>query len=96
MNGASLQTIALPAVFDLDALDAVRERLVDALDEGPVRLVGTAVERVSTNSLIMLLSAAATARRAGLRIELHAASEPMQAAIDRLGLSPHFLDLTTA
>ena len=55
--------VELPAVVDLDALDGVRDRLLEAIDAGPVTVSAAAVERVSTNALFMLLSAAETARR---------------------------------
>ena len=55
--------VALPAIVDLDALDLIRDELIDAVESGPVRVDGKAVERVSTNALFMLMSAAETARR---------------------------------
>jgi anti-anti-sigma regulatory factor len=88
------RTIALPAVVDLDALDNVRDKLLEALDAGPVTISCAAVERVATNSLLMLLSAAETARRNGSPFAVAALSEPMQAAIDRLGLGASFADMT--
>jgi anti-anti-sigma regulatory factor len=91
---ARSKTISLPAVVDLDALDAVRDRLLDALDAGPVTVTGAAVERVATNALIMLVSAAETARRNGFAFWVAKLSEPMQAAIDRLGLTATFAGMT--
>ncbi len=88
------KTIALPAVVDLDALDNVRDRLLEALEAGPVTVTGAAVERVATNALIMLISAAETARRNGFAFWVAKPSEPMQAAIDRLGLSTAFAGIT--
>jgi anti-anti-sigma regulatory factor len=86
-------TIALPAVVDLDALDPVRDRLLDAFATGSVTLDAGAVERVSTNALFLLLSAAETARRAGTGFAVAAPSPPLLAAIARLGLDTHFADL---
>lgn len=93
MAEARAKTIALPAIVDLDALDTVRDKLIDAVESGPVAVSAAAVERVSTNALIMLISAAETARRNNFAFEVAAASEPMLAAIDRLGLTPSFSGL---
>jgi anti-anti-sigma regulatory factor len=87
------KVIALPAVIDLDALDSVRDKLIDVIESGPVTVTGAAVERVSTNALLMLVSAAETARRNGYSFVLSKASEPMQAAIERLGFAPSFAGL---
>lgn len=84
------KTIALPAVVDLDMLDSVRDKLLDAVDSGPLAVSGAAVERISTNALLMLISAAETARRNNFSFELAEASEPMTRAIERLGLAPSF------
>ena len=84
------KTVALPAIVDLDALDGVRDMLIDAIESGPVRIDGRAVERVSTNALVMLLSAGETARRNNFEFHVAGASSPMLAAIDRLGFGPSF------
>jgi anti-anti-sigma regulatory factor len=86
--------VNLPAVVDLDALDGVRDRLLEAIDAGPVTVSAAAVERVSTNTLFMLLSAAETARRNDFSFTLSAVSASLAAAIERLGLGPHFAALT--
>lgn len=86
-------TVALPAVVDLDTLDAVRDGLLDAIEIGPVAVDGSRVERVSTNALIMLISAAASARRNGFSVILQGPSAQMLVAIDRLGLGPSFAGL---
>jgi anti-anti-sigma regulatory factor len=88
------RTVALPAVVDLDALDTVRDKLIDAVESGPATISGKAVERVSTNALIMLISAAETARRNNFAFEVADASAPMLAAIDRLGLNESFAGFT--
>ncbi len=44
------------------------------------------VERVATNALLMLVSAAETARRNSFAFAISGASASMLAAIDRLGL----------
>jgi anti-anti-sigma regulatory factor len=82
--------IDLPAVVDLDAIDDVRDKLIEAIDAGPVTVSGARVERVSTNALLMLISAAETARRNSYSFVVTRMSEPMQSAIARLGLMPSF------
>lgn len=86
----AVKTVALPPVVDLDALDGVRDRLLEVIETGPVRINGAAVERVATNALLMLLSAADTARKANFAFEIAGPSPAMTGAIDRLGLSPQF------
>jgi anti-anti-sigma regulatory factor len=82
--------VALPAVMDLDALDNVRDGLLAAIEHGPVTVSAAAVERVSTNALLMLISAAETARRNTFGFAIEGVSTPMLAAIERLGLGEHF------
>ncbi len=55
---ANRKFVALPAIVDLDALDHIRDELIDAVESGPVTVSAAAVERVATNALFMLLSAA--------------------------------------
>ena len=90
MSDAAAQNITLPAIVDLDALDHVREQLLDAIGHGPVAIDAAKVERIATNALIMLLSGAETARRLGGTLTLEEPSEVMQAAIARLGLDGQF------
>jgi anti-anti-sigma regulatory factor len=90
MADGLVKTVVLPAIADLDALDGVRDRLLDAVESGPVTVIGADVERVSTNALLMLVSAAETARRNSFAFAVEKASEPMLSAIARLGLQPHF------
>jgi anti-anti-sigma regulatory factor len=85
--------VALPPVVDLDALDMVRDGLIEALEQGAVTVDASRVERLATNALLMLVSAAETARRTGLGFAIAAVSAPMQAAIDRLGLRATFADM---
>jgi anti-anti-sigma regulatory factor len=86
----SSQAFALPAIIDLDAIDGIRDVLIDVLEEGPVRVSASAVERVSTNALFMLMSAAETARRNHFDFAIDEPSAAMVAAIDRLGLTAQF------
>jgi anti-anti-sigma regulatory factor len=92
-ESANKQTVALPAVVDLDTLDAVRDGLIDAIEAGPVAVDGARVERVSTNALLMLISAGETARRRGFSLSIQGPSAQMLVAIDRLGFSPSFAGL---
>jgi anti-anti-sigma regulatory factor len=87
------KVVALPAVVDLDALDTVRDRLIDAVELGPVAVDGSRVERVATNALLMLVSAAETAKRNSYSFAITGASAPMRAAIARLGLTGAFAGL---
>jgi anti-anti-sigma regulatory factor len=90
MAEPAVKTVALPPVVDLDALDGVRDRLLEVIETGPVRINGAAVERVATNALLMLLSAADTARKTNFAFEIAGPSAAMTGAIDRLGLTPRF------
>lgn len=90
MSDESIQNIELPAIVDLDALEQVREQLLDAIALGPVCLNGGQVERIATNALVMLLSGAETAQRNDNQFNIEAISDAMQAAISRLGLDGRF------
>ena len=90
MAKQSKHTVALPEVIDLDAIDGIRDALIDALEEGPVAVHAGAVERVSTNALLLLVSAAETARRHQFDFTIEAPSAAMNAAIERLGLTAQF------
>ena len=92
MAKSSQNPVTLPAVVDLDALDGVRDTLLAAIERGPVKVACSAVERISTNALLMLISAAETARRNNFDFAISAVSPPMQAAIDRLGFSARFAE----
>jgi anti-anti-sigma regulatory factor len=87
------KAIALPTVVDLDTLDAVRDRLIEAVELGPVDVDGADVERVATNALLMLVSAAETARRNSFQFHVVRASASMLGAIERLGLNQSFAGL---
>ncbi|MBJ3786317.1 STAS domain-containing protein [Devosia sediminis] len=95
MAKQSKQTVALPEVIDLDAIDGIRDVLIDALEEGPVTVQASAVERVSTNALLLLVSAAETARRNQFDFRIEAPSAAMNAAIERLGLAARFSGMMT-
>lgn len=90
MTEEAAQSVALPAIVDLDALDGVRDQLIDSIDRGPVDLDASGVERVATNALVMFLSAAETAKRLGFSFTVSGISEPMSSAIERLGMISAF------
>ncbi|MGV3491809.1 MAG: STAS domain-containing protein [Devosia sp.] len=84
------KSVALPAIVDLDALDPIRDELLDAIDSGPVVVTCGAVERVATNALFMLLAAAETARRNNNSFSVADASDAFRSAVARLGLGHQF------
>jgi len=93
MSENSLQEVALPPIVDLDTLDSIRDRMIDAIEHGPVRVDGASVERVATNGLLMLLCAAQTAQQNKHDFAVVNLSEPMQSAVQRLGLAANFSSL---
>ncbi len=92
MTAPSKTSVSLPAVFDLDALDGVRDRLLEAIEVGQVKLDAHGVERVATNALLMLLAAGQTARGQGSAMRLLSPSAPLCGAIERLGLNQAFAE----
>jgi anti-anti-sigma regulatory factor len=92
-DSAEGKVVSLPAIVDLDALDVVRDGLIDAVELGNTEIDASKVERVATNALFMLISAAETARRNSFAFSITGTSAPMLAAIDRLGLSGSFTGL---
>ena len=90
MVSKAKNSVALPAIIDLDSLDHIRDGLIDAIEEGPVTVTAGAVERVSTNALFMLISAAEAARRNHFDFAIEQPSAALMTAIERLGLSAQF------
>lgn len=90
MVNTTSKTVALPAIIDLDSLDGIRDGLIDAIEEGPVVVSAGAVERVSTNALFMLISAAETARKNHFDFTIVQPSAALGSAIERLGLGAQF------
>jgi len=90
---AESRSITLPAVIDLDALDIVRDGLIEAVELGAVVIDASQVERVATNALLMLVSAAQTAMHNRFGFSIEGTSAPMLAAIERLGLGGSFSGL---
>jgi anti-anti-sigma regulatory factor len=90
MGSKANKSVALPAIIDLDSLDGIRDGLIDAVEEGAVTVSAAAVERVSTNALFLLISAAETARRNQFDFVIEQPSVAMTSAIERLGLDAQF------
>jgi anti-anti-sigma regulatory factor len=90
MGSTANKSVALPAIIDLDSLDGIREGLLDAVEEGAVTVSAAAVERVSTNALFLLISAAETARRNQFDFAIEQPSAAMTSAVERLGLDAQF------
>ncbi|MET3927965.1 STAS domain-containing protein [Devosia sp. 2618] len=90
MVSQAKKTIALPAVMDLDSLDGIRDGLIDAIEESSICVTAAGVERVSTNALFMLISAAQTARSNQFEFTIEQPSAAMMTAIERLGLGAQF------
>ena len=93
MVKAGKKTVALPAIVDLDSLDGIRDGLIDAIEEGPVTVSGAGVERISTNALFMLISAAETARKNNFEFAIDRPSAALTGAIERLGLGSSFMGM---
>ena len=90
MTPTAARAVALPSVLDLDCIEAVRDGLLEAIEEGAVVIGAAEVDRVSTNGLLMLISAAETARRNQTGFAIVGVSHAMATAIDRLGLGVPF------
>lgn len=95
MAETETQSVVLPPIVDLDALDDIRDELLEALVQGAVTVDATKVERVATNAVLMLMSAAETAKRSEFKFEIKEPSAPVMAAVERLGLNEHFAPLLT-
>ncbi len=87
------EILTLPPVVDLDALDSISEQLIEQLECGSVNIDASSVDRVATNALLMLISAANSAEQANITLTISNPSEPMLGAIERLGLSENFAPL---
>ena len=86
MSAQNIQTFDLPSVFDVDAMDELREWLNSALEIGDVQLNGGAVTRVVTNALLMLVSASKTAEQNNVLMRVHETSPALFEAVERLGM----------
>ena len=97
MAEAQTKTLDLPAIVDLDILDSIRDNLIEVIDlieqEGSLEINAQKVERVATNALLMMLSAARSAEQEGVSFFIKDPSVQMSGAIDRLGLNDNFTPL---
>jgi anti-anti-sigma regulatory factor len=84
-------SVILPAYLDAEAAEALIPALRARLADGAgVALDASAVRRVGTPALQVLLSAATSARAAGQAFGVTAASDEFAASLKDLGLSEHF------
>lgn len=86
----SSQNYDLPGVVDVDAMDAMREWLLETVEVGNIKMNGSAVSRVVTNALLMLLSAKQQAEQANFTFSIVEPSPALTEAIERLGMSKFF------
>ncbi|MGJ8529932.1 STAS domain-containing protein [Maritalea sp.] len=93
MADTQLNQIKLPAIADIGAVDELRDEMLEALNNGDLEVNLEMVERVSTNALFMLLSAAQTAKNHNFKFLLSAPSEHFSNALETLGLDSAFAPL---
>lgn len=93
MQNAAPQIMSLPKVIDLDVMDDVREWLVEATAHGDVELQAKNVERCATNALLMLVTAARTARTNGYNFKICHPSAALDEAVNRLGMAIIYSDM---
>ena len=90
MAQARSKTIALPAIVDLDALDPIRDELVDAIESGPVTVSAALSSMNSALVATRSIAAAETARRNNFAFSVTEPSEAFRLAVSRLGLGGPF------
>lgn len=73
--------VVLPAILDQRTVEATRDVLLTAVSRGPVILDGSAVERVGTIGIHLLLSAAESAAE---RSETFRLTKPSPALVDSM------------
>jgi anti-anti-sigma regulatory factor len=79
--------IKLPAQLEMAALPAIKEELAAAATSAATLLIdGSAVERVGTPAIQLLLAAAKAFSGEGRRFALEAPSQTLSSALDDLGL----------
>ena len=93
MSDTQSKQIDLPAIADIGAVDELRDEMLEALNAGDLEINLAHVERVSTNALFMLLSAAQTAKNHNYQLMLSAPSEHLYSALETLGLESAFAPL---
>lgn len=85
-HGLSATRQKLPAVLDLPAAEPFCRSLRDALMLEALDLDGSAVERVTTPCLQLLISASMSAAAQGVAFRISAPSPALRAAVADLGL----------
>lgn len=84
---ATVTTVHLPAVLDLDAAIQLRKSLMEELSEAEsILLDAEEVERLGTPAVQVLLSAAVTLKAEGRALRIGNATEAVQGAFHDLGL----------
>ena len=86
----SKDVFALPAILDITKAQELHGHMVDRLNVGPVVVDASAVDRVSTPCIQVLLAAARSADGAGTSFRIADASEALRAALVDLGLQAEF------
>ena len=86
----SMDAFALPAILDITKAKELRGHMVERLNCGAVLVDASAVDRVSTPCIQVLLAAARSADCAGTSFRIANASEPLRAALADLGLQAEF------
>jgi anti-anti-sigma regulatory factor len=82
--------VALPAVLDLSAAEPLQRSLLERVRSAtPLVVVGSAVERISTAAVQVLLAAAADARARGNPFEFRDPSPALADALVDLGVASH-------
>jgi anti-anti-sigma regulatory factor len=82
---------SLPPLLDLTAVEPLHRVLLDHARSGdPLVVIGSAVVRVSTAAVQILLAAAADARARGASFPLRDPSPELTDALTDLGVASHF------
>ncbi len=92
MGAQDIQKFDLPSVVDVDAMDAMRDSLVGAIETGNTRLDAAQVSRVATNALLMLVSAGQGAKSNEFTLSIANPSEAFEEAVERLGMGDIFAE----
>lgn len=85
-SAASVTVIDLPSVFDMRVLDDMREELMAALENGDLTVNASSIDRISTLSIQLLLSAGKSASQSGSSFSIQEPSEAFIASVKMLGL----------
>lgn len=83
---AQAAAMTLPAVLDLGAAAELKERLLAFAGVSRLSIDCSAVERVGTPAIQVLLAASRSAAAEGRSVELNAASPVLREALTDLGL----------